>query len=125
MLHVETFQGRHHGEELVDPTVTVQRDVLGHVADPGAGRRAVGNDIETANRGVSRIRSHDADEHPQNRALAGAVWPEQTEDLSGRDAERNVFYRFTPTVAFAQAGRDDDRPCGRFSRNIQAPFYKP
>jgi len=125
LLHVETFQGRHHGEEFVDPTVAVQRDVLGHVANPRAGGRAIGDDIKPANRGAPRIRSQDADEHPQYRALAGAVWPEQTEDLSRRDAERHVFYRVTPTIAFAQAGRDDDRLCGRFSRNIQAPSCKP
>ena len=66
------------GAELVDARV------LRHVADRAADRVRLAADVVAGDRGGAAVGVGERDEHADGRRLAGAVRPEQPEDLALR-----------------------------------------
>ena len=74
-------------EVLPDGELPVERVLLADDAEDLLRQRRVGDDVDAADERLPRGRDDAGREHPGGRRLAGAVGPEQAEDLAGRDAE--------------------------------------
>ncbi len=88
--------------------VVVEADGVGHVADEALdlkrlARRIVAQHADGAGRDVGQ-----AEHHQDRRGLAGAVRPEQTENLAATDRERDVVHGRRRAVALGQPPRLDD-----------------
>ena len=80
-------------EVLVHVERPIERVGLGHDADDLLGARGVRHHIHTADDGAPARRDHARREHPRGGRLAGAVRPEQSEDLSRVHLEVEVVHR--------------------------------
>src|SRR5439155_26061882 len=67
-----------------------------HAADPTRREWALG-DIEAADQRRSAARTDRGRQHPDRRRLAGAVRPEQAEDLAGSDVEFDALHGLDAT----------------------------
>src|SRR5262249_50456224 len=77
-------------EVLAGAEVAVERELLGHVAEPGAGRPAGPGEGRAGDpRGTLRWLQQAA-EHLERRGLPRAVGAEQAEDLAATDTEADV-----------------------------------
>ena len=90
------------GRPPVDPGLL--RDVADHAAD----RARLADDVVAGDLCVALVRSRERDEHAYGRRLAGAVRPEQAEDLALADCERHAVERLHVAVALAKTV-DGDR----------------
>src|SRR5262245_60427395 len=69
-------------EVLAHREVFVEAEPLGHVADPRLDLLGLGRDVVAENGALAAGRIEDPAQHPDRRGLAGAVGPEDPEDLS-------------------------------------------
>ena len=74
-------------EVLPHRQLTVERVLLGDDPDQLLGQRGMRDDVDRADERGAGGRYHARGEHPGGRRLAGAVGPEQPEDLAGADAQ--------------------------------------
>ena len=86
-----------HGQRLREA------EALRHVADAPLHRRRVGHRVDAADRGAAGARHQQAGEEAQERRLAGAVRPDQPEQLAGLHLEGDPAQRFRRAVALLDA----------------------
>ncbi len=102
----EQLRHLEHGE------ARVERDLLELDADTGLERAGLPARVEAEHADTTGVALPQADEHLHGRRLAGAVGPEQAEDLSGLDAERDPVDRPQLPVPLAQIPDFDGwHPC--------------
>jgi hypothetical protein len=95
---------QHHAEALL------------HVAGPSSR-------VETRHRNLAIVRHTQSDDAFEQRRLAGAVWSQETEDLTFADLQRGAAHRLYVTVRFFQAANADD-VCGGHFKKSQIPNPK-
>ena len=78
---------------LADAQVAVERELLRHVAEPGAGGAGGAIEVEAGDAGPAGGRPQEAAHHLERGRFAGAVGAEQAEDLAAADAEGDVVGR--------------------------------
>ena len=61
----------------------IRRQQLRHVSDGAPDEAGIAMDVVPRNRGAAACGRQQRDEHLDGGCLAGAVWPEQAEDLAG------------------------------------------
>ena len=98
----DAAQPPHEGEVLDDAHVPVERRILRHVADALPGGAGGAHDVDAGNPDGPRARIEVAGDEPQDGALAGAVRPEQAEDLALPHLEGNAIDRQSRAEALAQ-----------------------
>ena len=82
--------------------------VLGwHVADVPPDLDAVGHAVEAQDGGATPRREDEVQERPDGRRLAGAVGPEEAEDLAALDLQVEVLDGMDVAVVLGQALRQD------------------
>jgi hypothetical protein len=86
-------------EVLLHQHLAVQRRALRQVADLGLGRERVGDDVDALDVGVALVGLEVAGEDLHQRRLAGAVGPEQADDLTLLDRKRHVTERLDRPVS--------------------------
>ncbi len=91
-------------EELVDPHVGVERDVLRHVADVAADVERIGHDVEARDVDAPVGGGQVAGEDLHRGALPGAVRPEEAHDLPLGHLERDVLNRLESCVRLGEIG---------------------
>src|SRR5262249_17197209 len=100
-----------------DRHVTVERHVLGEVADPTADLQRLLEHVVTRDPGCPARRRHEAGEDPHGRRLAGAVRTQEADDLSLLDREGHVLDGRDRPVALGEAINLNHgsslRSCGR------------
>ncbi len=118
--------GRRYGRE------DVERDLLRHQADAGAGGAKVAKDVEAGDADRARGHRHRAANHPDQRRLPGAVGAEQGEDLALVDGEIDRVEReISVAVTLGDGGAGDHgRHVGRSpgaaraaSRDVPSRLY--
>src|SRR5262249_28675565 len=97
-----------HQVDLADRQGREQLRLLEDDADAGAETGIAARRIVAEDRHVASVPLPVALEDLDGRRLPGAVRPEQTEHLSGRDLEADVSHRFVRAVGLAKVA-DDDR----------------
>ena len=80
----------------------VERDLLRHQAERAPRLRRLAVDGMAGDRRRARARPAQRREHGQRRGFAGAVRPQQADDLAGLDREADAVERRARTVAQAQ-----------------------
>ncbi len=93
-------QRRRHFEQvceeldvLVDGEILVEAEALRHVAYMGLCGFRVGDGVDPVDHDRAGIRPHHSGEHAQRRGLAGAVGPDQPENLAAVDREGEAVDR--------------------------------
>ena len=86
-------------QQLAARLARVEPRLLERDADPATGLVRVAGDVDAHHLGAPRGDRQQRREHPHGRRLAGAVGPEEAEDLSGADLEVDAAYGLD--VAFA------------------------
>jgi len=98
-----------HGE------LGVERDVLGQIADLALHRHRLLEHVEAAHPAGAPRGGHVTGQDAHGRGLAGAVWPEEPQDLAALDREADVLDGFECTVILGQSGYFDHKPSWRWS----------
>ena len=70
--------------------IVVEADRVGQIADPALDRERLARRIEAEHADLAGRDVGEAEQHQDRRRLAGAVRPEQAEDLAAPDRERDV-----------------------------------
>ena len=96
-------------EVLPHAQVAVERELLGHVAQPRRAPRTRRGTGRSPPPGRARRRPQQAAHHLERGRLAGAVGPEQAEDLAAADAERDPIGRGEVAELLGQPAGLDDR----------------
>ena len=108
--------GRHAVDEpveievLVDRQAVVERRLLEHHAEAAPRRQRLGDDVDAADPRGAAVGLEDGAEDVEQRRLAGAVRPEQREQLVAADREADIVERERAAVALAHA-LDHDLRC--------------
>ena len=102
-------------EHLDDAVLAIQRDAFGQVADAPADLERVAQDVEAGDAHRAGTRRQVPGEDPHRGRLAGAVGPEETDDLPLRDLEGNVVERAQGAEGPREVG-DGDQDGGQSSR---------
>ena len=76
----------------------VYRDVLRHAADRAAYGPRCTSEVVARDTDLARVRREQRREHGERRRLAGAVGPEQADDLAGRNFERELVEHSPPAT---------------------------
>ncbi|MNP74825.1 hypothetical protein D3C76_1717640 [compost metagenome] len=64
-------------------------------------------DVFFVNHDTSGVTLNDTDHHVERGGLAGAVWPQQADDLAGFHFQADVFNDFAALVGFRQVFCDE------------------
>jgi hypothetical protein len=91
------------GAELTEIT-----GVAPDVGQASVDRRRIAPDVETEDRGPPSGRTEEPEQGPDRRRLAGAVRPQQAEDLALPDAERQLDDTSASTVGLGEVDDLDD-----------------
>jgi hypothetical protein len=75
----------------------VDDGILEDDAAGAAGGERLASDVEAGQAGTAAARGDRGREHPDRRGLAGAVGPDEPEDLTACDLEVDPLHRFHPT----------------------------
>ena len=78
------------GEVLADRELPIEGEFLRDIADPLAGGSPRAGEVDAGDAQRSAGRGEQAAEHAEGGRLAGAVRPEETEDLAAGDVEADV-----------------------------------
>src|SRR6266511_4377608 len=81
---------RKERQVLLDAEIRIQREASGHVAHALAQHTVVAHDVEIEDRRATRIGDEQRHEYPKERRLAGAVGPDEAEELTLLNGERHV-----------------------------------
>ena len=100
---------------LLDGELLVQALRLEHDADLAPHRIWLAGDIVPGDRGFARRRRHHGGKDPEDRRLAAAVGPEQSEDLALARLEADPGQRDPLAVAMSQIFGFDNHSLGRSS----------
>src|SRR4029079_19225966 len=96
-------------EVLPPRQVAVEADAVGQVADPPLDLERLASRSERDHASLSVGRLGQPEEHEDRRRLAGAVLPEQAEDLAGLDLEIEVVDGDEIAVLLGQTAGPDRR----------------
>ena len=105
----QAVQAGRVAQVLATGQAAVETDRVGQVADPALDLPGLPGRVETHHAGLARGRLGQAEQHQDRGRLAGAVLPEQTEDLARVDREVKFADRGQLPVFLGQAARPDDR----------------
>src|SRR5262249_50934755 len=104
----ETDQTRRVAEVIDGGHLIVEADGVGHVADPTLDRKRLARGVEAEHAHVAAGNVGKPQQHQDRRRLAGAVRPEQPEDLTATDGEGDVIDSEGVAVSLGQTlGLDD------------------
>ncbi len=104
----QPVQARDEVQVLADGQVVVQRDVLGHEADPGAGLGGKPGGVGAEHLGLAAGRAEGAREQPDRRRLAGAAGADDADDRPARDREVDARQRDDVVEGAAGAAQGGD-----------------
>src|SRR5579859_1040260 len=113
------------GQVLRNREAAVQRESLGHVADPFTKRSADRAHVEPSHQCRARGRLEEAREKLYQRGLTGTIRSDHRQHLAGRESERHILERGRTAVPLAEPGRLD--PLGRaFSQcwTVRRPYER-
>jgi hypothetical protein len=113
-------------EQLADRQVVVEVRGLRQEADARARRAA--RDLVAEDRGGTARRPDQAHQRANRRGLAGAVRPDEAEDMAALDRERDAAERFDLLASKRRAEGlrqilDRDRDISRFVRQAAADYF--
>ena len=108
-----------HAEVLLGGQVAVECRVLEYEADVPTNVVALRDDVMPGDRGAAARRLGQCAEHVDRRRLAGPVWPEEPEDLPGRDFEADAAHGFDLAVGLAEIPHLD-RWCGQCHASVNS-----
>ena len=100
---------RRDGQVLLDREVAVERVVLGAHADRALRPDQIPPQLDPVHVDLAGVRAQESVEHAQRRGLAGAVRPEQAQDLPGLASEVDAVHDPLPTEMLHQATRFEER----------------
>ncbi len=86
---------------LLGGQVLVEARTLEDDPDPTADGAGLGHDVVAVDRGATRRRRERRGKDRDRRRLAGAIGPEQREELAGRDLEGDAIDRVAVRLAVA------------------------
>jgi hypothetical protein len=98
------------GQVLADREVGIEREALRHVADALAQALGLGGDVDPGHPGASLRGRREPAQHADQGGLAGAVGPEQAEDLAPPDGQRDLIDGKEAAETARQAVAFDGRP---------------
>ena len=93
----------HHPQIGLDRELRVQGRILRQVSDTLLDRQRVCHDVEVVDQYAAGVRVQKPGQYLHERGLAGAVGPQQPDDLAWPDMERYLLQRLDRTVSLAQA----------------------
>ena len=96
----------------------VEADVVGQVADLALDRERLAGRVEADDADDAPGRLGEPEQHQHGRRLAGAVGPEQPEDLAGADRQVERVDRGEVAVLLGQPPGDDDRVLGDLGQDL-------
>ena len=97
-------------EVLLDTEVGIQREAAGHITDLAPQRPEISNDVAAEHACAPRVGDDERREDAEERRLAGAVRPDEAEQLTRVDREGDVVERDRLLVSFDHPlGADGDR----------------
>ena len=97
------------GEILFHGQVDIAGQRLGNDTDGSPDRIGFARDVMTSDDGLPAGDRDQRRHHADERALAGAIWPQQAEDFSVGDLEGNAADRFEISVALHDVFDSDRR----------------
>src|SRR6185312_4503758 len=112
VLARDAHEPRRIAQVLARRQVLVEADRIRHVADAALDLERLSHRVEARDPHPSLAGLGQAQQHQDRRRLAGAVRPEQAEDLAGPDLEVDAVDGRRALVALDQPGRLDDRRAG-------------
>ena len=83
----EVVGAAEEAQVLEDTEVAVERELLGHVADPGPAPRRGVPQVEARDAQGARRGGKQAAEHPEGGGLCPRRWPQEAEDLAAADVK--------------------------------------
>ena len=95
-------------EVLLDGQVLVERELLGHVADPVLDGPALGAEVVAEHLALALVEGEQAAHHADRRGLARAVRAEEADDLAAVDGHRHVVDDGAAAEALGQVADVDD-----------------
>ncbi len=109
----QPIQFAEDAEILFRAEFLLERDGLRDEAecDPGGGIR--GRDCDAVERERPRLGCAQAGDERHQRGLAGAIGPEQAEELAAGDVQRNVIQRDEGTIALGDRAKGEHAGVGR------------
>ena len=102
-------------EVLLDREVGVEAEALRHVGDAVLDRLGVAGDRDAGEDRVAGGGPQHAGEHAQRRGLAGAVRPDEAEQLAAADLEAQILDRGQLAEAAGEPLGADHRPVGHWA----------
>src|SRR6185437_991200 len=102
--------------------VTEQGVVLEHQADPAVARRHVGH-VTPVQCDTAVVDSRQAGNGAQQSALAASAGPEENEELTVADVERNIVDDGYPLIPFVDLVECDGHLFGWLPAAVSAPLY--
>src|SRR5262249_45826938 len=108
LFPVEADEPRRVAQILGSRELIVEADHVRQVADAALDRQRLARRIEPEHAHLAAGNFGQAEQHQDGRGLAGAVRPEQTEDLTAPDRERDVVDGDGLPVGLGEAARLDD-----------------
>ena len=101
--------------------VVVEADLVRQIADAALDRERLAHRIVAEHARLAVRDLAQAEQHQDGRGLAGAVRPEQPENLAARDRERDAFDDGRPVVALGEISHLDDALAHRRPNLTTAP----
>jgi hypothetical protein len=101
-------QARREAQVLVDGEIAVETERLRHVADPRLQRRDVAAHVVPENRRLRGLDVEKTRERAEERRLAGAIGPDDRDDLCALQDEIDAGERTPTAVALFQPAYADD-----------------
>jgi hypothetical protein len=96
-------------DRLAAGQAVVQRELARDVADPAMDRDRVLRGLDLEHEGAAGCRADQVEQGPDRRGLAGAVGPEEAEDLALGDVEVDIDDAAVHPVRLGELLRADDR----------------
>src|SRR5207248_5419532 len=92
-LGIEAVNLRVEAQILQNRKIVIEGKFLAHVADALAHRVGIGADVNAIHPGAAAGQRQDAAQHLDDRGLAAAVRPEESEDFARLDPQANAIHR--------------------------------
>ena len=100
-------QARHEAQVLAHGEIAIERETLGHIADPRLDLAALADDVEAERRTAAAIRLQQAAHHADGRGLARPVGAEKAVNPARRDRHVEIIDNAGAAKGLAQPGHVD------------------
>ncbi len=87
-FRAQTVNAAEELDVLIDGQEFIEREALGHVADPLFDGFGIGRDVDAAHEGRAGRRPQEPAQHSDGRGLSSTITAEKAEDLAAPDVER-------------------------------------